>query len=441
MAVDEFLIVQVLHAQVGIDSIVGVDVQQILDGASLRVLRTFGYFVHLQPVALALLGEEHHGVVHRGRIDMFYEVLIAGFGTFGAYPTTVLCTEFAQRRTLDVAHVRDGDNHLVVGVEVFGVEFLGRIHDFGAALVAVFFFHLDEFVLNDLAAELVVHQDFLQVSNLFLDFLVFGVQLVLHQACELAQTHLNDGTALYLSQLETLHQPRDGISGRLGGTDDADYFVDIVRSDDQTFQNVGTLLSLAQVELRAADNDVVTMLYEVFDELFQVQQARTSVYQCHVVHAKRRLEHSHLVELVQHYAGVGIALHVDDDAHTFAVGFVVGVCDAFDFLLVGQVGDTLDELSLVYAIRYFGNDNLVMRLPSFNLGLGTHHYATTARQIGFAHTAHTIDVTSCGEVGSLDVVHQLLYFDIVVVNVGYTSVDHLREVMCRHIGGHTDGNT
>ena len=60
--------------------------------------------------------------MHGCRINMLYKVCIAGFGTFGAYPTTVLRTEFAQRCAFDVSHVRDGDNHFIICIEVFRIE-------------------------------------------------------------------------------------------------------------------------------------------------------------------------------------------------------------------------------------------------------------------------------------------------------------------------------
>ena len=105
---------------------------------------------------------------------------------------------------------------------------------------------------------------------------------------------------------------------------------------------MGTFFSFTQIILCTADNYVVTMLYEILDEVFQVQQARTSVYQCYVVYAERSLQQCHFVELVQHYTGVGIAFYVDDDAHTFAVRLVVGIGNALYLLFVGQIGDGFD---------------------------------------------------------------------------------------------------
>ena len=124
MAVDELLVIEVLDAHECVDGVVGVDVEHVLYGPSFGVLGPFGYFIDFQPVAASLLCEEEHGVVHGGGIDVLYEVLVARLCSLRAYSTAVLCVEFAERCALDVSHVADGDDHFVVGIEVFGVEFL-----------------------------------------------------------------------------------------------------------------------------------------------------------------------------------------------------------------------------------------------------------------------------------------------------------------------------
>ena len=81
MAVDEFLVIKILHAQICSNSIIGVNIQKVLDSSSLRSFVAFRYFVNLQPVTLTFLCKEQHSVMHCGRIDMFNEVLITGFAT------------------------------------------------------------------------------------------------------------------------------------------------------------------------------------------------------------------------------------------------------------------------------------------------------------------------------------------------------------------------
>ena len=194
--------------------------------------------------------------------------------------------EFRKRRTLDVSHVGDGDDHLIVGIEVFRIEFFRSIYDFRTAVVTVFLFHFNQFVLDDLLAKLLVAQYFLEVSNLLHQVLIFGMELVLHQTGELAQTHFHDGAGLYLTQVEAGHQVGNRLVRGLGRTDDADYLVDIVGSDNQTFEDVGTFLGLAQVVACTADYHLVTVFHKIFNQVLQVEQTRTAMNQRHVVHTE-----------------------------------------------------------------------------------------------------------------------------------------------------------
>ena len=81
-----------------------------------------------------------------------------------------------------------------------------------------------------------------------------------------------------------------------------------------------------------------------------------------------------------------------------------------------------------------------MRLPGLNLGLGAHHHAAAPGQVGLAHAAHAVDVSARGEVRSLDVLHQFLDGDVIVVDVGHAGVYHLGEVVRGHVGGHAHGD-
>ena len=51
-------------------------------------------------------------------------------------------------------------------------------------------------------------------------------------------------------------------------------------------------------------------------ELIAVHATR---YESHAIHAKGGLQLGHLEEFVEHHASIGIALHIDYDAHTILI--------------------------------------------------------------------------------------------------------------------------
>ena len=103
----------------------------------------------------------------------------------------------------------------------------------------------------------------LQISDEFLKFLIFSVQLVHLQTCELTQTHIHDSPCLHLVEVETLHKVLNSLLRCLGGADYMYHLVDIVTCNNQCLKDMCTVLCLLQVELGAADSHVMAVVNEV----------------------------------------------------------------------------------------------------------------------------------------------------------------------------------
>lgn len=69
-----------------------------------------------------------------------------------------------------------------------------------------------------------------------------------------------------------------------------DYLVDDIDGLEQTFQDVGTLLGLVEIELRAAHHYLVTEIHEVCEYLLEGESAGTPLHESHVVDGETRLE-------------------------------------------------------------------------------------------------------------------------------------------------------
>ena len=115
---------------------------------------------------------------------MLNEVLIAGVGTLGTFAAAVLGTELAELCALDVAAVGDGDDHVIVSIEVLGIEIAGGIVDVGAADVAELVAYLNELLTDHVATHTLVGEDKLQTCYLSLQGLEVGLEFVLLQAGE-----------------------------------------------------------------------------------------------------------------------------------------------------------------------------------------------------------------------------------------------------------------
>ena len=198
--------------------------------------------------------------------------------------------------------VGDRDDHIVISVEVFGVEFLGRVDDLAATLVTILLLDLKELFTDELCTQFLVSEEGLQALDLLHQGSVLFLQLLTLQTGEGTQTHIHNSTRLDEREGEALHELLDSFLRLTGRTDDADDLVDIVDSDDQALEDVDTLLGLAQLKLCTAVDDIVTVLDEELDEITKVQQLRASLHERNIIDTEGALQRTHLVELVQHYA-------------------------------------------------------------------------------------------------------------------------------------------
>ena len=113
------------------------------------------------------------------------------------------------------------------------------------------------------ASTFVVPGDLLaQLRELVLD-------LVALEAGQAAQAHLEDRVGLDLREAEALDEAGLGLGVVVARADDLDDLVDVVQRDDVALEDVGALLGLAQLVLRAPGDDVLLVLDVVVQHLLE----------------------------------------------------------------------------------------------------------------------------------------------------------------------------
>ena len=373
---------------------------------------------------------------------MLDEVLVAGGAALLADAAPRLGTEFGKGCTLDISEMGYGDHHVLVGIEIFRIELVGAHGDLAAAGVAVLGLHLLALVLNYLELEGVAAEDLDAAGDELLEFVIFGLELLALESGELAETHLDDGLSLGLGEAELGDEPLAGLVHALGGADVGDYLVDDIDSLEQTFQDVGTLLGLVEIELRAAHHYLVTEIDEVRDDFLEGKGAGTALDQGDVVDGETRLQRSVLEEGVEHHVGVGALLDTEDDADTLAGSLIIHIGDALYLLVFHHRGDAFEHLLLVHHIRYLGNDyGLLAAVVDFDVGLGADDHTATAGGVGVDDALAAHDEASRREVRALDILHQTLDVDVRIVDIGADGIAALAEIVGSHIGSHTYGDT
>ena len=200
-------------------------------------------------------------------------------------------------------------------------------------------------------------QDVFQVGDLGLDLGQVVDDALTLQGGQPAQLHVQDGLRLDLVDVEQLDQAGPGDVDGLRRPDQRDDLVERVERFDQTAQDVGPFVGLAQPVGGAPHDDIELVLDVVPDHLVETQRARHPVDDRQHVGAETGLQLGVLVEVVQHHLGHRVALDLDDDAHADPVAaLVLDVGDAGQPAVADLLGDRGDEVVVVDLVRQLGDD-------------------------------------------------------------------------------------
>ena len=279
-----------------------------------------------------------------------------------------------------------------------------------------------------------------------LHFLELRLELLDLQAGELGEAHVEDRLGLPLAQLEPLLKLR-ARRRRVGrGANELDHRVDVVDGDLEPLEDVLALERLVELELRAADDDLVPVRDVVLEHFLERHDLRHELGRVRIGHerqhddAERRLHHRVLVELVEHDARNRIALELDDDAHAVAIGLVPQVADALELLVAHQLGDVLDQLRLVDLVGELGDDDLrlVRGLLLLDHRARAHHDAAASRLLIILDARAAVDVAAGREVGTLDELPDL-GVSMSGLSIRWMSAgDRLAQVVRRDVRRHAD---
>ena len=106
-----------------------------------------------------------------------------------------------------------------------------------------------------------------------------------------------------------------------------------------------------------------------------------------------------------------------------------------------MVSHVLNEHALIDLIGQLGDDNAGAALHLLKLRAGAEDHLTTARGVGGTDAAAAHDDTAGGEVGTRDMLHQIIEGSLGVIQHADTGIDDLGEVMGGNVGSHTHGDT
>ena len=206
--------------------------------------------------------------MHRGVVHIFYEILITRTSPTTSNSAASLRMIFCQRSAFNISQMTEGYYHFVVSIEIFRIKLFVAIHNFATTVISVFFFYFKEFFLNYIAANIFVIENRVIILYLFLQFVKFLMQLVLHQACQLTQTHFYDSSRLDIVKSKTGADAFNCQLGRFSSFDNMNNLINIVARNYQALNYMDALQCFFQEIFCTADNDIMPMLYKIFYTIF-----------------------------------------------------------------------------------------------------------------------------------------------------------------------------
>ena len=426
--------------------------------------------MHPLDIAATGLCEENEVIVRAGGEEMLDEVSflglvlsLSGGHADNPFASAALGAVGAHGSTLDEALVGDGDDATLIGDEVLDGDLSLLGDEFGEARAGVLLFDRLEFVLDDGKNSVLTGENIEQVLDGLEEFLVLGVELVTLESGELVEPQFKDGIGLELAEAVLAFLVEAGLVAEqdpelldllfaegqrqkacaglvpvLGVADDLDEIIKVGQRNEVTLEFLGAPLGLTKKESCAAENNFTAVLDEAGDRLLKRKELRTSAVDGEHRDREGGLERRMLVEVVDDNLGDGVALKFND--HTgVLIGLVADGADVGDDLLVHQAGDPLHQGGPVDVVRDLGDDDLLAS------SLDLFHTGTTANLHGaapclkvLADTTDAAKLATGREVGSLDVLHQLVERDVGIVDLCADGVDGLSKIVRRDVGRHAD---
>ena len=377
--------------------------------------------------------------------DIRDEIFIDGLHALDASAAAVLAAEVVRAHALDISEIRHGDDDIVIRDQILGFEFIVHAETRAAVIAVLVGDHID-LVADHTQQLLLVGKNALVVGDLFLEILVLRLQLTPFQTGQGAETHVDDRLGLGIGKSEGCHQLllRDGH--RLAGADDADDLFNVIKGDQQAFQNMGPFLCLVQVIFCAAGDHILLMLQVQIQHLQKIQDLRLVIDQCQHDYAEGIFHLRMLQKMIQDNLRIYVLPELNDDPHALAVGFVPEIRDAINPLLFVKISDLLNEPCLVHEIGKLRHDDAVL---SVRHGLDICHRTdldlSASGAVGFRDSLSAEDHGSRRKIRSLydlaDIVQSRLPVLDPVVNDLVNSADNLPQIVGRNVGRHADGDS
>ena len=146
--------------------------------------------------------------------------------------------------------------------------------------------------------------------------------------------------------------------------------------------------------------------------------------------------------MIENYLTVCVVLVLDNDTHTVLTRLIADISDTLNSLVLNKISHCNAKLLLVDLVGDLGDDNSVLFI--LDLGLCADHNMALTRAVSLLDSLCAVNSRGGGEIGALNVLHQLLKATLGVFHTVNCRVNYLSKIVswdiCRHTYGNTDSS-
>ena len=398
-----------------------------------------GNHIRLTHLNLTRVGEHQQIRVTVNGNYLFDKVFFLSGHTDNTTSAAVLRGIGCRRLTLDVTCIGERDNTAVTLNQVLKNDFVLGCHNIGATGIGILAANFVHFILDDLLNLAHIGKDALEFFDQSVQASKFFFNLASFHTRQLTKCHFNNGLRLNVGQSESFHQGQFGRRNGGRGLHNLHDFIDVVKRDLVALIDVCSCLCFFEIELSAANDNLLLMSNVVVENLRQVENLWLVVNKCEHIDSKGILQLGVFVELIEKNLRVDVAAIFHNNAHTVSARFVAQLGNTLDLLFLYAVCNRLAKQALVNAVGNFGKDDASVIF--FDGRASANHNVSLACFICQTNAVNTVNGCIGGEIGTFDVFHQVVHRALGVIHTVDGSVNYLTQVVRRNIGCHTNRNT
>ena len=230
--------------------------------------------------------------------NLIYHILFLCSHTDNALSSPSLSGIDVGRQTLDIPVFCKSNHTSMTLNQVLINNFIGWGDNFGSSFIGIFTLDFKKIILNDLFDSPFVSKNILKILNQSHKLFQLVLNLLSFKSGKLSERHLNDSLRLFVGKTEPFAKRLLCAGNRGGCFHYLHNFIDIVKSDFISFENMSSCFSLCKLENRTVFDNTFLMRNIVIKHLRKRKHLRFAVYNGKHIDGTGILKLRILIELI-----------------------------------------------------------------------------------------------------------------------------------------------